>query len=53
MQAVLCLVIQSYLPLCNPLTSPPGSFVHGDSPGKNTGVGGHARPPGDLTNPGM
>jgi len=22
--------------------SPPGSFVHGDSPGKNTGVGGHA-----------
>ena len=22
--------------------SPTGSFVHGDSPGKNTGVGGHA-----------
>ena len=22
--------------------SPPGSFVHGDSPGKNTGVGCHA-----------
>ena len=28
---------------CNPMDcSPPGSFVHGDSPGRNTGVGCHA-----------
>ena len=27
---------------CDPMDcSPPGSSVHGDSPGKNTGVGGH------------
>ena len=41
--AVLCLVAQSYRTLCNPMDcSPPGSFAHGDSPGKNTGVGCHA-----------
>ena len=29
--------------LCDPMNcSPPGSFVHGDSPGKATGVGCHA-----------
>ena len=29
--------------LCEPMArSPPGSSVHGDSPGKNTGVGCHA-----------
>ena len=28
----------------------PGSSVHGDSPGKNIGVGCHALPPGDLPN---
>ena len=29
--------------LCNPIDcSPPGSSVHGDSPGENTGVGCHA-----------
>ena len=29
--------------LCDPMDgSPPGSSVHGDSPGKNTGVGCHA-----------
>ena len=40
---VLCLVAQSCLTLCNPRDcSPPGSSVHGDSPGKNTGVGCHA-----------
>ena len=40
---VLCLVSQSCLTLCNPMDcSPPGSSVHGDSPGKNTGVGCHA-----------
>ena len=26
---------------CNPMCSPPGSSVHEDSPGKNTGVGCH------------
>ena len=32
---VLCLVAQSCLTLCNPVNcSPPGSSVHGDSPGK-------------------
>ena len=41
--SVLCLVAQSCLTLCNPMDcSPPGSPVHGDSPGKNIGVGGHA-----------
>ena len=29
--------------LCNPMAySPPGSSVHGDSPGKNSGVACHA-----------
>ena len=37
---VLCLVVQSCPTLCDPRTvSLPGSSVHGDSPGKNTGVG--------------
>ena len=37
---MLCLLTQSCLTLCNPMhCSPPGSSVHGDSPGKNTGVG--------------
>ena len=40
---VLCLVAQSCLTLCNPMDcSPPGSSVHEDSPGQNTGVGCHA-----------
>ena len=40
---VLCLVAQSCLTLCNPTDcSPPGSSAHGDSPGRNTGVGCHA-----------
>ena len=40
---VLCLVLQSCLTLCNPMDhSPPGSSVHRDSPGKNTGMGRHA-----------
>ena len=38
----LCLVAQSCLTLCDPVDySPPGSSVHGDSPGKDTGVGCH------------
>ena len=37
---VLCLVIQSHPTLCDPTDySPLGSSVHGDYPGKNTGVG--------------
>jgi len=38
-----CLVARSCLTLCHPLyCSPPGSSVHGDSPGKNTEVDCHA-----------
>ena len=38
--AVLRLVAQSCPTPCDPMDcSPPGSSVHGDSPGKNTGVG--------------
>ena len=50
----MCSIAQSCLTLCNPKDcSPPGSSIHGDSPGKNTGEGCHARPPqGDLPNPG-
>ena len=41
--AVLCLAAQSCATFCNPMhCSPAGSSVHGDSPGKNTGVGCHA-----------
>ena len=41
--ALLCEVVQSHLTPCDPLhCSPLGSFVHGDSPGKNTGVDCHA-----------
>ena len=39
----VCLVTQSCLTVCNPMDcSPPGFSVHGDSPGKNAGVGCHA-----------
>ena len=38
-----CLVVKLCLTLCNPMDcSPPGSSVHGDSLGKNTGVSCHA-----------
>ena len=39
-----CAYSLSHVPtLCDPMDcSPPGSSVHGDSPGKNTGVGFHA-----------
>ena len=33
--------------------SPPGSSIHGDSPGKSSGVGFHCPPPGDLPNLGI
>ena len=40
---VLWLVTHSCPTLCHPMDcSPPGSSVHGDSPGKNSGVGCHA-----------
>ena len=48
------LVAQLYLTLCNPMDcSPPDSPVHGDSPGKNPGVGLPCPSPGDLSNPGI
>ena len=55
---VLCLVTQSCLILWVPTDcSPPGSSVHGDSPGKNTGVGCHALLQGSFPtqrwNPGL
>ena len=38
-----CLVAKSCPTLCDPMDcSPPGSSVHGDSPGKNAGVGCHS-----------
>ena len=41
--SVLCLVTQLCATLWGPMDcSPPGSSAHGDSPGKNTGVGCHA-----------
>ena len=40
---VRVLATQSCPTLCNPVNcSPPGSSVHGDSPGKNPGMGSHA-----------
>ena len=40
---LLCLVTQSCSILCDPIDcNPSGSSVHGDSQGKNTGVGFHA-----------
>ena len=55
---VLCLVTQWYLVLCNPMDcNPSGSSVHGDSPGKNTGVGYHTLLqgifPAQGSNPGL
>ena len=41
--ANVCLVAQSYATLCESMDySLPGSSVHGDSPGKDTGMGCHA-----------
>jgi len=40
--AVLCLVAQLCPTLWDPMDFPPGSSVHGDSPGKNTRVGCHS-----------
>ena len=47
-------VAQLYLTLCDPTDcSPPGSSVHEDSLGKNTGVGFHALLQGSLLDPGF
>ena len=53
--AVLSLVTQSCLTLCDPTDcSPLGFSVHGDFPGKNTeGNGVPFPPPGNLPNPGI
>ena len=51
--AVLCLVTQLCLALCDPMDcSPPGSSVHGDSAGKNTEVGCRAFVQGIFPNQG-
>jgi len=51
---VLCLVAQSCLTLCNPMDcSLPGCSVHGDYPGKNTGVGCHTLLQGIFTTQGL
>ena len=43
MKFVLCLATQSFLILCDPVDCDlPSSSVHGDSPGKNIGVGCHS-----------
>ena len=48
------LVAQSCLTLCDPMDcSPSGSSVHGDSAGKNTGVGNPLPSPGNLRYPGV
>ena len=45
----VCLVAQSCPTLCDPMDcSPPGSSVHGDSSGKDIGVGCHALLQGNL-----
>ena len=40
LQSLCACVLNCYPTLCNPRDrSPPGSFIHGVSPGKNTGLG--------------
>ena len=47
-----CLVAQSCLTVCDLVDcSPPGTSVHGDSSGKNTGVGCHTLLQGIITLP--
>ena len=50
----MCFIAQSCPTLCDPVDcSPPGASIHGDSPGKNIGVGNQSPSPGDLPNPGI
>ena len=47
-------LLQSCLTLCDPMDySPPGTSVHGDSPGKNTGVGYYALLQGIFSTQGL
>ena len=49
-----CSVAQLCLTLCDLMDwSPPGSSLHGDSPGKDTGVGSRSLLQGDLPDPGI
>ena len=42
-ERLCCAQSRSQVQLCDPMDyRPPGSYVHGDSPGKNTRVGCHA-----------
>ena len=51
---VLCLVVQLCPTLCNPMDcSLPGTSVHGDSPGRNAGVGYYALLQGIFAAPGL
>ena len=55
---VQCLVAQSSLTICDPMDcGRPGSSAHGDSPGKNTGMGCHVLlwgiSPTQGSNPGL
>jgi len=53
-QCVMCLIAQSCPTLCNPMDySPPGSSVHWDSSGKNTGVCCHALLQGNFPSQGL
>ena len=49
----VCARVRLAAQLCPALFERPGSFVHGDSPGKNTGVRLPCPPPEDLPNPGI
>ena len=50
----MCLVAQLCPTLYDPMDcSPPGSSVHGDSPGQEYWSGLPCHPPGDLPKPGM
>ena len=52
--AVLCLVAQLCPTLCDPVDcSPLGSSVHGDSPGRKTGVSSLSASLEDLPDPGI
>ena len=51
---VLGFIAQSCPTLCNPMDcNPPGSSVHGDSPGQNTGVGSLSLLQGIFPNQGL
>ena len=53
-QCVMCLTAQSCPTLCNPMYySPPGSSVHWDSSGKDTGVCCHALLQGNFPSQGL